>query len=99
MFESRANRERMSVSKAGLVAAVAAVMFGAQVAVFAGGIASPLANALGSLPAHPIDRSELPTFTEEITVVGPRAEPGCHRTRTARASHPRAAVVLAANAR
>jgi hypothetical protein len=99
MFESTTKPERISASKAGLVATIAAVIFAAQVAVLAGGIAKPLANALASLPAHVVDRDELPTFTEEITVVAPRAAPGCDAARTARASHAEVPVALAANAR
>jgi hypothetical protein len=99
MFESTTKPERISASKAGLVATIAAVIFAAQVAVLAGGIAKPLANALASLPAHVVDRDELPTFTEEITVVAPRAAPGCDAARTARASHADVPVALAANAR
>ena len=97
MFESTTKRERMSVSKVGLVAAIAAVIFGAQAAVLAGGIAKPLANALASLPAHTVDRNGLPTLTEEITVVAHRAPRDA--ARTARASHAEAPVALAANAR
>ncbi len=66
MFESTTKRERMSVKKAGLVVAVAAVLLGAQASVLAGGIAKPLENAMAG-----IARNALPTFGEEITVVAP----------------------------
>ncbi len=66
MFESTTKRERMSVKKVGLVIAVAAVLFGVQASVLAGGIAKPLDGALAAFA-----RNALPTFGEEITVVAP----------------------------
>jgi hypothetical protein len=74
MFESCWRRERTSPAKIAAVAALTAVAFAAQAALFAGAIAKPLAGAMAgvrALPAHAPARDDLPEATEEIVVVAP----------------------------
>lgn len=73
MFESITKKERLGVSRLALVVAVTAVAFGAQLVLFAGTVAKPLAGAIGDMRTTPaqLARANLPEFEEEIVVVAP----------------------------
>lgn len=73
MFESITRRERPGVARVAVVVAATAVAFGAQLVLFAGVVAKPLAVAVAGMNAPPpqVSPADLPEFEEEILVVAP----------------------------
>jgi hypothetical protein len=73
MFESITRKERLGFPRLALVAAVAAVAFGAQLVLLRDVVGKPLAAVIEQIDTarQVIPRDALPEYVEEIVIVAP----------------------------